>query len=49
MLADGPSTITPDTAPLDEAFGHPTHPTGQKEGCGFPMAKVLGLFDCSTR
>lgn len=45
LLADGSSTITPDTPPLDKAFGHPT---GQKPGCSFPVPKVLGLFDAMT-
>lgn len=31
----------PDTPELQWAFGQPR---GQKEGCGFPMAKVVGLF-----
>lgn len=41
-LADGSSSIVPDTPALDRAFGHPT---GQKKGCGFPVPKILGLFD----
>lgn len=45
LLVDGSSTIAPDTPALDKAFGHPT---GQKPGCGFPVAKVLGLFDALT-
>ena len=44
-LVDGSSTIAPDTPALDAAFGHPT---GQKKGCGFPVPKVLGLFDAFT-
>lgn len=44
-LVDGSSTITPDCAALDKAFGHPT---GQKRGCGFPVPKLLGLFDACT-
>ena len=42
FLIDCSSTITPDTPALDKFFGHPT---GQKKGCGFPVAKVLGVFD----
>jgi hypothetical protein len=42
FLIDCSSTITPDTPALDKFFGHPT---GQKRGCGFPVAKVLGVFD----
>jgi len=41
-LVDGSSTIAPDTPDSQKAFGHPA---GQKEGCGFPVPKVLGLFD----
>jgi hypothetical protein len=41
-LVDGSSTITPETPSLLKAFGQPT---GQKKGCGFPVPKVLGLFD----
>lgn len=44
-LVDGSSTITPDALALDKAFGHPT---GQKKGCGFPVPKLLGLFDAYT-
>ena len=42
LLADGSSTITPDTPDLQKAF---KQPTGQKAGCGFPVPKILGLFD----
>jgi hypothetical protein len=41
-LVDGSSTITPDLPGLQKAF---TQPKGQKKGCGFPVPKVLGLFD----
>jgi len=41
-LVDGSSTITPDTVTLDKHFGHPA---GQKQGCGFPVPRILGLFD----
>jgi hypothetical protein len=41
-LVDGSSTIAPDTPDSQNAFGHPS---GQKPGCGFPVPKVLGLFD----
>ena len=44
-LVDGSSTITPDCPALDKAFGHPS---GQKKGCGFPVPKLLGLFDAYT-
>jgi hypothetical protein len=41
-LVDGSSTIAPDTPDSQKAFGQPS---GQKPGCGFPVPKVLGLFD----
>lgn len=41
-LVDGSSTIAPDTPDSQEVFGQPS---GCKEGCGFPVPKVLGLFD----
>ena len=45
FIVDGSSTITPDTPQLQKAFGQPT---GQKPGCGFPVPKLLGLFDAFT-
>jgi hypothetical protein len=42
FLVDGTSTITPDTSSLQKAFGQPTN---QKPGCGFPVPKLLALFD----
>jgi hypothetical protein len=41
-LVDGSSTIAPDTPDSQRAFGQPSH---CKAGCGFPVPKVLGLFD----
>src|SRR5581483_6142601 len=41
-LVDGSSTIAPDTPDSQKAFGQPK---GCKKGCGFPLPKVLGLFD----
>jgi hypothetical protein len=41
-LVDGSSTIAPDTPDSQKAFGQPK---GCKKGCGFPVPKVLGLFD----
>jgi hypothetical protein len=41
-LVDGSSTIAPDTPDSQKAFGQPA---GCKSGCGFPVPKVLGLFD----
>jgi Transposase DDE domain len=42
FLVDGTSTITPDTPSSQKAFGQPK---GCKKGCGFPVPKILGLFD----
>jgi hypothetical protein len=42
FLVDGSSTICPDTPALQKAFGQPQP---QKPGCGFPVPKLLGLFD----
>jgi len=42
FLVDGSSTICPDTPALQKAFGQPVN---QKPGCGFPIPKLLGLFD----
>jgi Transposase DDE domain len=44
-LVDGSSTIAPDTPSSRKAFGQPK---GCKKGCGFPVPKVLGLFDAYT-
>jgi hypothetical protein len=44
-LLDGSSFSMPDTPELQAAFGQPS---GQKKGCGFPVAKFLALFDLST-
>jgi hypothetical protein len=45
FLVDGSSAITPDTPDLQKAFGQPK---GQKPGCGFPIPKLLALFDAFT-
>lgn len=42
LLADGSSTVAPDTPESQRAFGQPPN---QKPGCGFPVPKVLALFD----
>lgn len=42
FLVDGSSTICPDVPVLQKAFGQPKN---QKPGCGFPVPKLLGLFD----
>lgn len=44
-LVDGSSTIAPDTPSSQKKFGQPK---GCKKGCGFPVPKVLGLFDAYT-
>ena len=44
-LVDGSSTIAPDTPSSQKRFGQPK---GCKKGCGFPVPKVLGLFDALT-
>src|SRR5438309_2993419 len=41
-LVDGSSTIAPDTPSSQKMFGQPK---GCKKGCGFPVPKLLGLFD----
>ncbi|HEY8666244.1 MAG TPA: IS4 family transposase [Tepidisphaeraceae bacterium] len=41
-LVDGSSTIAPDTPDSQKVFGQPK---GCKKGCGFPVPKLLGLFD----
>jgi hypothetical protein len=41
-LTDATGTIAPDLSRLRKVFGQPP---GQNVGCGFPVPKVLGLFD----
>ncbi len=41
-LVDGSSTIAPDTPDSQKVFGQPK---GCKKGCGFPVPKILGLFN----
>ncbi|MEI7903495.1 MAG: IS4 family transposase [bacterium] len=41
-LVDGSSCSMPDTPTLRKHFGQPS---GQKAGCGFPVAHLLALFD----
>lgn len=45
FLVDGSSCSMPDTPPLQRRFGQPT---GQRPGCGFPVAQLLVLFDAHT-
>jgi hypothetical protein len=40
-VVDGSSCSMPDTPELQAAFGQPT---GQKQGCGFPVAKLVAMF-----
>jgi hypothetical protein len=42
FLIDGSSFSMPDTPELQQEFGQPS---GQKKGCGFPVAHLLALFD----
>jgi hypothetical protein len=42
---DGSSVSMPDTKALQEQFGQPS---GQKPGCGFPVASLLVLFNAAT-
>ena len=42
LLVDASSTIAPDTPGSQRAFGQPSN---QKPGCGFPVPKILALFD----
>ena len=44
-LVDGSGFSMPDTAPLQAHFGQPS---GQKPGCGFPVAHLLALFHAGT-
>jgi hypothetical protein len=44
-LLDGSSFSMPDTPELQAEFGQPS---GQRPGCGFPIAKFLALFDLAT-
>jgi hypothetical protein len=44
-LVDGSGGSMPDTPALQEAFGQPTE---QRPGCGFSVARLLGLFHAGT-
>ncbi len=44
-LIDGSSLSMPDTPENRAYFGQPS---GQKPGCGFPVAKIVGLFSLTT-
>jgi DDE family transposase len=45
LLADATTFSTPDTPALRAHFGYPS---GQRDGCGFPMGKLLGVIDAIT-
>jgi len=45
FLVDGSSFSRPDTPELQEHCGQPS---GQRPGCGFPVAHLLALFHAST-
>lgn len=45
LLGDATTFSTPDTPELREHFGYPP---GQRDGCGFPVAKLLGVIDALT-
>jgi hypothetical protein len=45
FLLDGSGLSMPDTPALQAAFGQPS---GQKPGCGFPVAHLLAMFDHRT-
>jgi len=45
LLVDASGAIAPDTPDSQKAFGQAS---GCKPGCGFPLPKVLGLFDAFT-
>jgi Transposase DDE domain len=45
FVTDGSGFSMPDTAELREHFGQPS---GQKPGCGFPVAHLLALFHVGT-
>src|SRR3712207_1308603 len=45
FLVDGSGGSMPDTPALQDAFGPSTE---QRPGCGFPVARLLGLFHAGT-
>lgn len=45
FILDGSSFSMPDTPALQKHFGQPS---GQKKGCGFPVAHLMALCDLST-
>lgn len=45
FYTDGSSASMPDTASLQDSYGMPS---GMKPGCGFPVVKLLMLFDAAS-
>jgi DDE family transposase len=45
LLVDGTSSLTPDTPSIRKLFKQPAN---LKPGCGYPMAKVVALFDTAS-
>ena len=45
FLVDGSGCSMPDTPALQQAFGQPSE---QRPGCGFPVARLLGLFHAGS-
>ncbi len=45
LRTDGSGISMPDTSELAQRFGYPSN---QNPGCGFPVAKLLMLFDAAT-
>jgi hypothetical protein len=45
VFVDGAGCSMPDTPALQDAFGQPTE---QRPGCGFPVARLRGLFHAGT-
>ena len=45
FLVDGSTCSMPDTPVLQDEFGQSTE---QRPGCGFPVARLLGLFHAGT-
>ena len=45
VLVDGASALTPDTPSIRKLFRQPAN---VRAGCGYPMAKVLALFDAAS-
>jgi len=45
LLVDGTSSLTPDTLSIRKLFKQPAN---LRPGCGYPMAKVLAVFDAAS-